>query len=509
MKNNIRINVIVNIIRTVVLTLLSFITFPWVCRYLGDSAVGTYTWANTFVAYFLILAKIGIPNLAVRECVKVRDNKEELSNKVQGFFLLQLISTILSFGLLCVVVFSVPALREQHSLIFILSLNFLVGAFSFEWVFIALEKQFYMAVRSIVALTISAILIIVFVTTPDDILLYALIAIMVTVITTIANVYYVRRFVSFKKTMPYNLKQYSKQLLVLCTLSLVLSIYNQTDTFILGFINSDKTEVASYSVGIKGVDIIIGIITALSVVFIPRAAYYYSKEDKRFFNNLNKYSINICLFIVLPAIVTMCVLAKPICGLISGSYTFQQGDDYYNAPYVLMILAAMMATYSIGDIIYGQILLPMKKEKYYLIAISVGALVNAGASIGLGMFLFKDRPAIGVAIGTVTTDVLIIIFLLALTWKWTRKTVFNMNTLKLLIANAVILGVSLLIYNPLLTLWKNMNLSDGVAYTLQLVAIVAIAGIIYLVILFLLKEDLIYSFSKKRKEERKNAESES
>ena len=80
MKNNIRINVIVNIIRTLVLTLLSFITFPWVCRYLGEAVVGTYTWANTFVAYFLILAKIGIPNLAVRECVKVRHDKELLSN---------------------------------------------------------------------------------------------------------------------------------------------------------------------------------------------------------------------------------------------------------------------------------------------------------------------------------------------------------------------------------------------------------------------------------------------
>ena len=76
MHNNIRTNVIVNIVRTVVLTFLSFITFPCVCRYLGDSAVGTYTWCNTFVAYFLILAKIGIPNLAVRECVAVRDNKE-------------------------------------------------------------------------------------------------------------------------------------------------------------------------------------------------------------------------------------------------------------------------------------------------------------------------------------------------------------------------------------------------------------------------------------------------
>ena len=507
MKDNIRINVIVNVIRTFVLTLLSFITFPWVCRYLGDAAVGTYTWANTFVAYFLILAKIGIPNLAVRECVKVRDNKELLSNKVQGFFLLQLIATLLSFGLLCAVVFSVPQLREQNALIFILSLNFLVGAFSFEWVFIALEKQFYMAVRSIVALTISAILIIIFVTNPNDILLYALIAILVTVITTISNLYYVRRYISFKKTAPYNLKQYAKPLLVLCTLSLTLSLYNQTDTFILGFINPDKKEVASYSVGIKGIDIIIGIITALSVVFIPRAAYYYGVEDKKYFNNLNKYSINICLFIVLPAIVTMCVLAKPICGLISGTYTFNPGDDYWSAPYILMILSAMMVTYSIGDIIYGQILLPMKKEKYYLLAIGVGTLLNIVLSIILGGFVFKDKPAIGVAIGTVSTDILIIAFLLTITWKWTKRAIFNLNTVKLLLVNALIAGLSVAIYNPLMKLWEVMKLSVALSYTLQLISIVLIMGIIYIVVLYLLKEDLVYSFSKKKKEERQNAES--
>ncbi len=507
MKDNVRINVIVNVIRTIVLTLLSFITFPWVCRYLGSAAVGTYTWANTFVAYFLILAKIGIPNLAVRECVKVRDNKEQLSNKVQAFFLLQLIATLLSFGLMCVTVFSVPELKDNNSLIFILSLNFLVGAFSFEWVFIALEKQFYMAVRSIVALTISAILIIVFVTNKNDILLYALIAIMVTVISTISNLYYVRRFISFKKTMPYNLKQYLKQLLVLCSLALLISLYNQTDTFILGFINPDKTEVASYSVGIKGIDIIIGIITSLSVVFIPRAAYCYNVEDKKYFNNLNKYSINICLFIVLPAIVTMCVLAKPICGLISGSFEFTEGNSYWSAPYILMTLSMMMLTYSLGDIIYGQILLPMKKEKYYLIAIGVGTLLNIALSIVLGGIVFKDKPAIGVAIGTVSTDLLIIIFLLSITWKWSRKAIFNLNSLKLLIANLVVLGISLLLYFTLFNLWGKMNLSETQANALQLVSTVLIAGVIYIGLLYLLKENLVSSFSKKRRKEKIDAQS--
>lgn len=504
MKNDIRINVIVNLIRTFVLTLLSFITFPWVCRYLGSSAVGTYTWANTFVAYFLILAKIGIPNLAVRECVKVRDNKEELSNKVQAFFILQSIATILSFGLLCLVVFSVPQLKEQSALIFILSLNFLIGAFSFEWVFIALEKQFYMAVRSIVALTISATLIIIFVTNPNDILLYAFIVILVTAITTISNLFYIRKYISFKKTAPYNFKQYYKPLIVLFTLSLILSLYNQTDTFILGFLNPDKTEVASYSVGIKGIDIIIGIITSLSVVFIPRAAYYYEKEDKKYFNNLNKYSINICLFIVLPAIVTMCILAKPICGLISGTYTFNEGDPYWSAPYILITLVTMMATYALGDIIYGQILLPMKKEKYYLLAITIGTILNIGLSILLGGFVFKDRPAIGVAIGTVSVDILIFVFLLAITWRWTKSAIFNFNTLKLLVANMIIAMISLLIYNPLMKLWGVMHLSTAVSYLLQLISIVLIAGIIYILLLFLLKENLVYSFSRKKREEREN-----
>ena len=357
-----------------------------------------------------------------------------------------------------------------------------------------------MAVRSIVALTISAILIIVFVSNPDDILIYALIAIMVTVITTISNLYYVRRFISFKKTAPYNLKQYFKPLLVLCTLSLTLSLYNQTDTFILGFINSDKTEVASYSVGIKGIDVIIGIITALSVVFIPRAAHYYNLEDKQYFNRLNKYSINICLFIVMPAIITMCVLAKPICGLISGTYDFTYGNGYWSAPYILMILASMMLTYSIGDIIYGQILLPMKKEKYYLLAIGVGTVLNVALSIILGGFVFKDRPAIGVAIGTASTDLLIIIFLMSISWKWIKKAIFNKNSLKLLIGNAIILGISLLVYNPLMKLWSVLNISISVSYVLQLLSVLLIDAIIYLVTLLLLKEDLVYSFIRKRKE---------
>ncbi|HOH68632.1 MAG TPA: oligosaccharide flippase family protein, partial [Bacilli bacterium] len=196
MHETTRTNVIVNLTRTIVLTILSFITFPFVCRVLGDETLGLYTWANTFVYYFLILARISIPNFAIRECVRVRDDKKALSKKAQEFFILQSITTLLSFALMLVFVFSVPELFTNREIIFILSINFLTGVFSFEWIYIALEKHFYMAMRSIVILTISAICIFVFVKYPEDIYLYAFFTIGVTVLTVVSNLFYLPSFIS-------------------------------------------------------------------------------------------------------------------------------------------------------------------------------------------------------------------------------------------------------------------------------------------------------------------------
>ena len=498
MNDRTRTNVLINIARTLVLTILSFMTFPWVCRYLGAAQVGIYTWCNTFVMYFLVLAKIGIPNLAIRECVKVKDDKEKLSNKVQTFFLIQLVTTVLSFGLMCSLVFTVKEFHNNSEIIFLLSINFLSGAFSFEWLFIALEKQFYMSVRSIIVLALSTLLIIIFVTNPSDIYIYAFITAGVTLLTSIINIIYASKFISLRKTMPYEIKQYFKPLLVLCSISLIISFYNQTDTFLLGFIDKGKNEVASYSVGIKGIDVIIGVITALSTVFIPRAAICYAQEDKKYFNRLNEYSINICLFIVLPAIATMTTLAKPITGLISGNYEFNAELGYQNAPLVLIILSSMMITYSISDIIYGQILLPMKKEKFYLYALFGGTISNIVLSIVFGKYVFKNNPAVGVAIGTSLTDLLILVFLVSVSWRWIKKAIFNFNSLKIFGVTVVIALLSFFIKDPIYNLLVNKGVSVVNALIIELVGIVIIDAIIYLVALSLLKEDLVSSFIRKK-----------
>ena len=222
MHTNVRSSVIVNIIRTVTMTILSFLTFPFVCRALGDEAFGLYNWAVSFVYYFLVIARISIPNIAVRECVKVKDDPEKLSQKTHEFFIIQAVTTLLSFGLMSAILLSVPVFDDGsvRTVVFILSLNFLTGVFSFEWIFTALEKHTYMAIRSIVIATIVDILIFSFIKYPHRLPLYTFFCVLTTILTVVSNLVYLPRVLKLKKPHNLNFKQYLPTVGIMFAISL-------------------------------------------------------------------------------------------------------------------------------------------------------------------------------------------------------------------------------------------------------------------------------------------------
>ena len=489
MHETVRSNVIVNLIRTITMTILSFVTFPYVCRVLGDSMFGLYSWAVSFVYYFLVIARISIPNIAVREIVKVKDDPEKLSQKTHEFFIIQAVTTLISFGLLCAAFFSVPAFKINlaEPVVFILSLNFLTGVLSFEWLFTAFEKHTYMAFRSIVVATIVDILIFALVKYPEHLPLYAFLCVLTTILTVVSNLIYLPFVVKLKKPKELNFKQYLPTIGIMFAISVVAAIYDKTDTFILGLLDTSKAAVGSYAVGMKGVEIVIGVITALSTVFIPRATAYYAANDERQFKNINIYASNICLFIVIPAIVLMICLSKPLTLLIGGTYGYQ------NANMVLIALASLMLTFSVCNIIYTQILIPMKREKTYLFTILFGAITNIVFSLLFGMVFWKNNPAFGVALGTAITDALVLLIMFMLTWEHSRHILLNKN-------NIVIIGVSALLIASTILLNKYLEFDAKTIEDSMLIKIAIIFGIdlvIYLVGCFLAKEKLVRSFFKR------------
>ena len=489
MHQTVRSNVIVNLIRTITMTILSFVTFPYVCRMLGDSAFGLYSWAVSFVYYFLVIARISIPNIAVREIVKVKDDKEKLSQKVHEFFIIQAVTTLLSFALMCLIVLTIPAFKGglTQTVIFILSLNFLTGVLSFEWLFTAFEKHTYMAIRSILIATVVDILIFAFIRHKEHLPLYAFFAVLTTILTVISNLIYLPSVVKLQKPKSLNFKQYIPTIGIMFLISIVAAIYDKTDTFILGLIDDTKASVGSYAVGMKGVEIVIGVITALSTVFIPRATAYYEAKDARQFKNINIYASNIALFVTIPAVILLVCLSEPLTLLIGGTV------GYENSYMVLIALASLMVTFSICNIIYTQILIPMKREKTYLYTITFGAVLNIVFSLLFGLVMFKENPAFGVALGTAITDALVLLVMFLLTWEHSKHILLSVNNIK-------IVGVSLLLIASTILLNKYLELTGNTleeALILKIVVIGVIDLAIYLVGCFIAKEKLVRSFFKR------------
>ena len=119
-----------------------------------------------------------------------------------------------------------------------------------------------------------------------------------TILMAVINLLYLPRFISFRKTRAYEFRPILRSLGILFLIAMFVTVYNQTDSFLLGFIAPSKASVGAYSVGVKGIDIVITLATSLYTVFMPRATYYYGKEDKRFYRNLLRYSFNITLFLI-------------------------------------------------------------------------------------------------------------------------------------------------------------------------------------------------------------------
>ena len=450
---------------------------------------GLYSWAVSFVYYFLVIARISIPNIAVREIVKVKDDPEKLSQKTHEFFIIQAVTTLLSFGLMCAVFFSVPAFRISlaEPVVFILSLNFLTGVLSFEWIFTAFEKHTYMALRSIIVATVVDILIFAMIKYPEHLPLYAFFCVLTTILTVVSNLIYLPFVVNLKRPKGLNFKQYLPTIGIMFAISVIAAIYDKTDTFLLGLFNQNKASVGSYAVGMKGVEIVIGVITALSTIFIPRATAYYEAQDARQFKNINIYASNIAMFIVIPAIVLMICLSKPLTLLIGGS------NGYNNAYMVLIALASLMLTFSITNIIYTQILIPMKRERTYLYVLLFGAITNIGFSLLFGLVMFKNNPAFGVALGTAITDALVLLIMFLLTWEHSKHILLSANNLKILGVSCLLIASTILLDKFLV--FNNSNVEE--ATILKIAVIFGIDLVVYLVGCFLTKEKLVRSFFKK------------
>ena len=81
-------NAALNVIRTVVTYAFPLVSFMYGSRLFGTDGVGQIQFAQSFVAYFVLLAMLGIEKYGIREASRVKDDRQKLSKLSQELLII-------------------------------------------------------------------------------------------------------------------------------------------------------------------------------------------------------------------------------------------------------------------------------------------------------------------------------------------------------------------------------------------------------------------------------------
>lgn len=397
-EKSIKKNAIYSAIHAVMVLAFPVISFPYASRILMPEGIGKVNFATSVMGYFTLLAGLGISSYSIREASKVRQDKLLLSKFVKEIFFISLFSTFFSYIVFFISLISVPKFEEYRSLLLIFSSTIIFSSIGLEWLYSALEEFRYIAIRSFIFHCVSIVFLFIFVRTKDDYLWYAVFGIICSIGCNICNFFYARRFLDFTIKIKLEFKRHIKPIFTFFGMSLITTVYTMFDSIMLGFLASD-TEVGYYSAATKLNRMILGLLTAITAVLLPRLTLFMQNKDRVSFNLLTEKAMCVITLLGVPFVVGLILLAEPLVLLFSG-------QDYYPAVLPMQVISPIMLVISISSFTGTQILPSLQKEKISLISYFLGAATN----IAINCLLIPKYGAIGAAIGTVCAETIIFAF---------------------------------------------------------------------------------------------------
>ena len=432
-KKSVKYNYIMNMILTISLIIIPWLSFTYYSRILQAEGIGKVEFANTIINYFNMVAQIGIPTYGIRACAKVRDDKSKLSKVVHELLIINLIMLLFTCIIMAITVFSIDRFYVDRSLYFIYSFIMLFNAIGVEWLFKALEEYQYITIRTIIARTMSLIAILALVHKKEDIFIFSAIIVFIVHGSQIINFFKMRKYVSLKRQNEYDFKRHLKPLLVFFGITITTTIYSNLNITALGFIKGDIS-VGYFNVAIKIRAILVSIVTSLGVVLLPRVSYYVENEMMKDFVNISKKALNFVVVVGVPLVFYFIAFSEQ-------SIRFVSGDSFLESVTPFAIIVPTTLLMGLSNTIGVQILVPLGKESSVFKSQISASIVCAV----LCLILIPRFGLIGasfVALLTELTVLVVLCFCLPKKYRWMLKEMFN---IKVLISSTIALLVALMI----------------------------------------------------------------
>lgn len=396
-QKSIKINFIMNAILTMTSFVFPLITFPYVSRILLPEGMGKVAMATAVVAYFALLARLGIPMYGIRACAEVRDDKVQLSRVVHELFLINLGMTVFSYLLFFGAVFMVPSFRTEAVLYFVIGSTLFFETIGVEWLYKGLEEYSYITYRSIFFKIVAVVATFLFVHTRADYVTYGAITILAASASNLLNLYNLRKYITFKPFSEYCFKPHIKPILFFFATTCAIVIYSQLNTVILGLLKTNA-DVGLYDSAMKIRNILVSIVTALGAVLLPRASYYVKQELFTEFARISEKAIHFVSMLSLPLIAYFTLFA-------TNGIHFLSGKQFDGAILPMQIILPTIFLIGLTTVIGIQVLVPLGKEKDVFYSVAFGGVVDLAACL----LLIPRYAVVGAAISNLLAELTVFV----------------------------------------------------------------------------------------------------
>lgn len=466
---SIRLNIILNSVRTLASLAFPLITFPYTSRILGPVGIGKINFANAFVQYFMTISALGIPLYGTREVARVKSNSVELNELIQELFILHFIASFFAF--ICYFIFirfNNQTLSEYY-LFSLFSSCILLNSVALNWMYQGLEEFAYITSMGILFSFLSIISIFIFVHRNSDYIAAAIIGIIGGFGSSLFNFWRAKKHIFSKRVHPWNFRKHIKPMGLTYLMDVIISCYLNLDVIMLGFLSTPNA-VGYYSASMKLTKTILNVVNSAGAVFIPRLTTLLSEGSNNEYEIILKKSFSLITLLCLPAVCGLLVLRFDVIMIAAGG-------QFVDATNCLAITAPIILMIGLSNIPAFQILYPQGKIKQVIISVLVGAV----SSFIINLLLIPRLAYFGAAIGTLAAESSALIMLIFFTKNIIIK-VFPLKSSALHLISSMAMA---------LLIWSLMHLIA--TPWMRLIICIPVGAISYGIFLYFLGEEFFLS----------------
>lgn len=351
-----------NLLHSALDALFPLVTTAYVSRVLAPEGVGAVAEARNFVSWFTMFALLGIPQYGLREIARREEDTDRLFSELA---VLGAVSTAI-----CSAVYFLCVWRwfPNNVLYWIFGLELLLQALNIDWFFRGKEEYGSLTVRSLLTKLITLALVLVLVKEKQDGAVYCLISCLGKAGGYLWNVVHLRKRLTFRGL---HIKKHILPAVTMLTGMAAAGLYGKVDITMLSVLGTESS-VGFYSSAYKVINIVVGLVGAVSVVFLPRLSRNY--HDNGRCGDTVSMGLKAVLLLALPCCVGLILVAEELTQVLFGG-------AFAPAAGTIRILAVLVLVKGAGDILCYQPLVSAGKErkliKAYLLASAANMILDA------------------------------------------------------------------------------------------------------------------------------------